>query len=71
MATHDQKMALAALCNAFLESVKEAGPQGAPAGPLYAAAMTHGLSLEHFEAIMGALVKAGKLRKSGHLYFAV
>ena len=68
--THDQKMALAALCNAFLETVREAGPAGAPAGPMYAAAMTHGISLRTFEAIMAALVDCGKIRRSGHCYYS-
>jgi hypothetical protein len=28
------------------------------------------ISLDQFEAIMSALVKAGLIRKSGHVYFA-
>jgi hypothetical protein len=30
---------------------------------------TKGLTLDQFEAIMGALVTTGKIRKSGHQYF--
>lgn len=75
---HDQSklrkeslIALVQLCNAIVDAVKEAGPQGAPAGPLYAALMTAGCTLEHFEYLMGVLVSAGRLRKSGDLYFFV
>lgn len=57
------------LLDGVLESVAAAGPLGAPGGVLYAALMVHGLSLGTFESIMGALVRIGKLRKSGELYF--
>ena len=57
--------------DAIVEAVKAAGPTGAPGGVIYAALMTHGCTLEQYEAFMDALVRAGKLRKSGHLYFPV
>jgi hypothetical protein len=47
------------------------GPQGAPAGPMYAAFMSQGMTLEQFERMMDAIVKSGRLRKQGHLYFYV
>lgn len=65
--------ALLTICNAILETVKEADQSiGAPAGPLYMA-MQHGLNmtLDQFEQIMGLLVQSGRLRKSGHCYFYV
>ncbi len=61
--------ALFQICQAVIESVELAGDLGAPAGHLYAALMTVGCSLDQFESIMSALVKAGKLRRSGDLYF--
>jgi hypothetical protein len=61
---------LCAVADALEQTVKEAGPDGAPAGPLYLACMEHGCTLGQFEGIMGALVDAGRLRKQGHLYFA-
>jgi hypothetical protein len=64
-------VALKLIADAVVDSVREAGPLGAPAGPLYAAIMTYGMQLYQFDALMDALVGAGKLRKSGHLYFAV
>ena len=69
--TIEQAKALRMICDAVIDSVKAAGPLGAPAGTLYAALMTHGASLEQFESLMAGLVKIGKLTKQGHLYFAV
>jgi len=68
--TSTQLKALKAICDAVIESVKLAGPLGAPAGTLYAAMMTHGFTLEQFERLMNGLVSAKMLRKSGNLYFA-
>jgi hypothetical protein len=68
--TTEQAKALRMICDAVIESVKVAGPLGAPAGTLYAALMTHGATLEQFESLMAGLVKIGKLTKQGHLYFA-
>jgi len=62
--------AMRAVLAVVLEAVKAAGPQGAPAGPMYAALMAQGCTLDQFQAIMGALVKTGKVRASanGELY---
>lgn len=65
----DQLGAAAWLCRIIVETVEETGEHGAPGGILYAALMNVGVSLELFEMIMGTLVEAGKLRKSGDLYF--
>jgi hypothetical protein len=58
------------LVDAFEQTVKEAGEDGAPAGPMYAAFMEIGGTLAQFEAVMAALVAAGRLKKRGHIYFA-
>jgi hypothetical protein len=63
-----QFQALRALCDAIIETVGEAGTLGAPAGPMYAALMGQ-LSLHQFEQVMDGLVKAGKLRREGFVYF--
>lgn len=65
------KQVVIQLTTALYETVVETGERGAPAGPMYAAFMSTGLSLAGFEAIMAALVKAGKVRKVGHCYYAV
>ena len=69
--TIQQLQALRAACDLILEAVRESGPLGAPAGVMYAALMAHGCTLNQFESIMGALVRAGKLRKSGDCYHVV
>ncbi len=61
--------ALQQIAKAITDTVKEAGPLGAPGGTLYAALMTCGCSLHQFEQIMAGLVRAKQLRKDGDLYF--
>lgn len=60
---------LLVLLKIILETVKEAGPAGAPSGPMYLAFMQHGCSLDQYEVMTGTLVDAGFLRKEGHCYF--
>ncbi len=67
--TAEQRAALKAICDAVIETVKAAGPLGAPGGHLYAALMAHGCTLEQFEKLMGALVAIKQLVKRGELYF--
>jgi hypothetical protein len=52
----------------IVETVKEAGPLGAPAGHLYAAVMSVGIDLNTFQRIMSALVDAGRLKLSNNVY---
>lgn len=66
--TNEQKTAINQLARAVLGVVKDAGPLGAPAGPMYAAFMHHGVSLAQFEAFMAALVRTGKITKHGDCY---
>jgi hypothetical protein len=68
--TARQQAVLIALANAIVDSVKAAGPEGAPGGVVYAALSAQGCSLAQFDFIMGALVHVGKLTKSGNLYRA-
>lgn len=60
-------MKLALIASIILETIQEL-PDGAPAGPIYAALMGV-ISLEEFERIMSALVTAGVVTKRGHQYF--
>jgi hypothetical protein len=66
--TPRQIAAIRAVCDAIVDAVKAAGPMGAPGGIIYAALMAHGVDLAQYEQFMAALVRAGKLTKSGHLY---
>lgn len=59
------------MADAIIETVNEAGPNGAPGGSLYNALMTYGVSYSTYSALMGALEKAGKVTRRGHCYFPV
>ena len=69
MTTQDQIQAMRKILDAVIDAIK-ATPEGTPEGSLYALLMTQGCSLNQFQAIIGALCKAGKIRKEGHLLFA-
>ena len=58
------------MVKAFYEAVKEADILGVPAGHLYAACMGT-LTIDQFYALMGVLVKAGKVRHENNCYYAV
>jgi hypothetical protein len=68
--TPDQRNAVRQIAEMFIDAVKVAGDHGAPGGTLYAAVLDK-MNLSQFESIMGTLVKANKLRRSGHLYYFV
>jgi hypothetical protein len=68
--TPEQGRVFTELCNIIVETVKETGSVGAPSGIMYAAVMNVGMRLEQYELIMAALVKDGRLRKRGHVYYA-
>jgi hypothetical protein len=68
--TKQQIAAIQAIAGIIVDVVKGNGEQGVPAGTIYAALMAHGITLDQFNQLMGAIVGAGKLRKEGHLYFA-
>lgn len=52
--------AVIALADIIIESAEAAGPMGAPSGPIYAMLMGH-VSLDVYQSIIGALVKAGRI----------
>lgn len=67
--TPSQKtQALSMLVDTIMESIRAAGPMGAPEGHLYAALMTiPNFRVEHLDMILDALVKAGKVTRSNHV----
>jgi hypothetical protein len=68
--TIEQAKALRIIAKAIIETVKESDPViGAPGGPLYAALMVHGCTLDQFTNIMSGLVQAGYLEKRGECYY--
>lgn len=70
MTSSDIAKALVAIIESIVETVNES-PDGAPAGVMYAALMHYGCSHSQFESLMGALVRKGRIRQEGHLYFPV
>ena len=68
MTPQQKAAALRLALQAILDAVKEAGDLGAPGGVLYAALLGR-MSLAQFEQIMAALVRMGKLRREGDLYY--
>ena len=52
---------------AVIDTVNET-PQGAPAGPMYAALMQY-MTLDQFTAMMDSLVYAKRICREGDLYF--
>lgn len=66
--TVQQIEALRAIGRAILEAVRAAGNLGAPGGHLYAALMVSGCTLPQYEQIMGGMVRAGVLTRSGECY---
>lgn len=66
--TTEQAKVLRFIAGAVIEAVAAAGPTGAPGGILYAALMAHGCTYDQFTQIMGGLVQAKLLTKSGECY---
>jgi hypothetical protein len=60
---------IGAVLESIVETIKDSGPEGVPAGLLYAGLMSIGCSYSTFEALMQTLLREGKLVKRGQLYF--
>jgi hypothetical protein len=70
--TAEQARLLHLALQGILDAVKEGGDLGAPSGVLYSAIDTSSngrVSLAQFQQIMSALVRLGKVRQKGDLYF--
>lgn len=65
------KATLQAFSSAIIETVQEAGAQGAPEGPMYAAFMSYGIDLNTFNQLVDYCVRSGKIRRSGNVLFAI
>lgn len=66
-----QRRALILVVGAIIETVQEMGPDGAPAGLLFAALQGQGCTLNQFNSLMDGLVQAGRLRRNNNVYFYV
>jgi hypothetical protein len=60
--------ALSALVDIIMDSIRAAGPMGAPEGHLYAALMSiPNFRVDHLNLILEALEKAGKVTRSNYV----
>lgn len=62
--------ALVAVADLVVTAIRECGKLGMPSGILYASLNSHGISLARYEQLMSLIVQAGRVRKSGHVYYA-
>lgn len=49
------------------QAIAEAGPKGIPSGTLYAAVMSHGISLEVYQGAINLLKRTKIVKESNHL----
>lgn len=71
MTTNKAKQTVLRIANAIVDTVAETGDIGAPATSIYLAMSEHGCTFAQYEAFIGALCDAGKLRRDGGMLFAV
>jgi DNA-binding transcriptional regulator YhcF (GntR family) len=57
------------IVKAFGDSIKEMGPEGAPLGPMYAAANAKGIDLHTFNKIIEMLKGAGLIRTTATMAY--
>ena len=63
----DAIRAIRALSDIIEETARESMPMGAPSGIIYAALMSHGVSLEVYQQILAAMQAAGRITVAGDL----
>ena len=70
MTANEAKAAVAVL-KAVVETIREAGPQGAPRSSLFLALQTQGCSIETYQGIENALIAANVARRENDCLIAV
>ena len=71
LVTNSEAKAFLAICKAILETIREAGNNGAPASYLFTALQTQGCTVAQFDRLMQLLEEAGAVRQQYHTYYAV
>ena len=59
--TEQTLKALRLAMDCITDAAKIAGPSGAPSGVVYAALNEHGMTLNVYQQILGAMTRAGKI----------
>lgn len=72
MTYQENRTTVAALqiVQAVLDTIVEAGAEGAPATSIYMACQMQGLSHESYETIMSILVRSGRVWQANHVFYA-
>lgn len=65
------QQALNLAVSVIIDTIKDAGPLGAPSGPMYAALSAHGMTLNTYNSIIDALTRVGKIRQENHVLYLV
>lgn len=70
--TENQKVLIAALLSAIVETIQECGQRGVASSTVWLAlsARVPSLSINKYQQMMGALVAAGKIKFSNDRYYA-
>lgn len=66
--TPQQINTLQRIGQAILETIADAGVLGAPSGPMYAALVAHGLTLDQYQQIMGQLERKAFVACQSYCY---
>jgi hypothetical protein len=66
--TEQQLQLLRMVATAIIQTVRDAGPLGAPGGVIFAALSAQGCTLSQYQSLISGLVQAGKLARDGDLY---
>ena len=61
--TNAQQAALLQVVSAVYDAITSAGPDGAPAGLIYAALMEQGCTMEQYQEIEGLMIRTGLVSK--------
>lgn len=67
--TKQQFTATVEILKGMIEAVQQS-PNGLPSGHLYAHCLSH-MSLQQYEALLGIMIKSGKVKKQGDLLVSV
>lgn len=69
MDTQQARDTLRAITDAIVETVKEAGPQGAPSSAVFLALQETGCSAAQYETLISTLCELGLIKRSAHTLY--
>lgn len=69
METTNAKAVFVQVAHAILETIKEAGDEGAPSGVVYLACSEMGMSLHQYEQIIEGFMSLGAIERRNHVLY--